>query len=77
MKKILLRTRKIIEGGIISEEAYVTSKIAKHTLNRHLSLKTGWQGRNVNGCSGDEGCPPPNANGYYDCIGENCVFIPY
>lgn len=74
MEKVLLRRKTVLENGIIVKKWYCTKKMLKRAENSNKGFVLGWN------IQGDKDCTPPcpaaSSEGYYDCIGGNCVFFP-
>ena len=75
MEKIILRRKTVLENGKVINKWYCTKKIANHTNNKKLNLSVGWNITKDGLCS--PACPPPDAHGMWECIGGNCIYIPY
>lgn len=53
----------------------ITKAIAEHELNSHLKLSPGYVAFGDPGCP--KGCPSDTSTGYYQCVGGNCVYVPF
>lgn len=73
MEKTLLRRKTVLENGVIIRKVCYTKKIVK--ANTELGLQQGWNIEGETGCT--PACPAPTSQGYYECSGGNCIFIPF
>ncbi len=73
MAKTLLRRKTVLENGIIIKKWYCTKNIKK--ANPTFTINEGWNIQNESDCTPP--CPGPKSSGYYECIGGQCIYIPY
>jgi len=74
MEKILLKRKTVLECGVIIKKWYCNKKMLKHPKNANKGLIFGWNIEGDKECT--PACPGASSEGYYLCIGGNCVFFP-
>lgn len=56
------------------EQIYIDDNVIEHELNKGKDLILGWATVDVE-CTPK--CPDATGEGYYVCVGGNCIFFPF
>jgi len=77
MERKLLKVKGRFEGKNFKvTHVKITKEVADHKQNAKLGLKEGYMGvPDGDGCKG--GCPADTTEGYYVCVSNNCIFVPF
>lgn len=77
MERKLLKVKGRFEGKRFKvSHVKISKEVAEHALNAKLGLQEGYNPvPDGDGCKG--GCPADTNEGYYVCVSNNCVFVPY
>jgi len=74
MEKKLLKVKGRFEGKKFKvTHVRISKEVAEHPLNKDFGLKVGYVP--VADCIPE--CPDDTKSGYYQCVGGNCVYVPF